>query len=54
MYPEQLCEGAEELGQDDKSLLSLIYEVLHVKQESLLKGMMAVYASNNMSSLHVF
>ncbi len=49
MYPEQLCE----LGLDDKSLLSLIYE-LHVKQESLLKGMMAVYASNDMSSLHVF
>lgn len=41
MYPEQLCEDAELLGQDDKSLLSLIYELLHVKEESLMKGMMA-------------
>lgn len=41
MYPEQLCEDAELLGQDDKPLLSLIYELLHVKEESLLTGMMA-------------
>lgn len=41
MYPEQLCEGTQQLGQDDKSLLSLIYERLHVTEESFLKGMMA-------------
>lgn len=41
MYAEQLCEDAELLGRDDKLLLSVIYELLHVKEESVLKGMMA-------------